>query len=100
MESKNKLTLRIQGSWDFNTRYVTTTLEEQAKTFMTRDKRGENSELINVDGVKVYMDGVPKDGEGGSPMIDSYATAPILRYPGHRRGDLQYLDDALRQGRV
>jgi hypothetical protein len=25
---------------------VTTTLEEQAKTFMTRDKRGENSPLI------------------------------------------------------
>jgi len=74
LESKNKLTLRIQGSWDFNTRYVTTTLEEQAKTFMTRDKRGENSPLINVDGVKVYMDGVPNDSEGGSPMIDTYAT--------------------------
>jgi len=76
LESKNKLTLRIQGSWDFNTRYVTTTLEEQAKTFMTREKRGKNSELINVDGVKVYMDGVPNDGDGGSPMIDSYASAP------------------------
>ena len=74
LESKNKLTLRIQGSWDFNTRYVTTTLEEQAKTFMTREKRGENSPLINVDGVKVYMDGVPNDSEGGSPMIDTYAT--------------------------
>jgi len=81
LESKNKLTLRIQGSWDFNTRYVTTTLEEQAKTFMTRDKRGENSELINVDGVKVYMDGVPNDAEGGSPMIDSYATKPFFGTP-------------------
>jgi predicted amidohydrolase YtcJ len=81
LESKNKLTLRIQGSWDFNTRYVTTTLEEQAKTFMTRDKRGENSELINVDGVKVYMDGVPNDSEGGSPMIDSYATKPFFGTP-------------------
>ena len=40
LEAKNKLTVRIQGSWDFNTRYVTTTLEEQAKTFMTREKRG------------------------------------------------------------
>ena len=78
LESKNKLTLRIQGSWDFNTRYVTTTLEEQAKTFMTRDKRGENSPLINVDGVKVYMDGVPNDSEGGSPMIDTYATKPFF----------------------
>ena len=66
LESKDKLTVRIQGSWDFNTRYVTTTLEEQAKTFMTRDKRGDNSPLINVDGVKVYMDGVRNDAEGGS----------------------------------
>jgi predicted amidohydrolase YtcJ len=82
LESSNKLTMRIQGSWDFNTRYVTTTLEEQAKTFMTRDKRGENSTLINVDGVKVYLDGVPKDGEGGAPMIDSYATAPTFGTPG------------------
>ena len=81
LESQNKLTMRIQGSWDFNTRYVTTTLEEQAKTFMTREKRGENSLLINVDGVKVYMDGVPKDGEGGAPMIDSYATAPTFGTP-------------------
>jgi predicted amidohydrolase YtcJ len=81
LESKDKLTVRIQGSWDFNTRYVTTTLEEQAKTFMTRDKRGENSPLINVDGVKVYMDGVPNDAEGGSPMVDAYVTAPTFGTP-------------------
>jgi predicted amidohydrolase YtcJ len=81
LESKDKLTVRIQGSWDFNTRYVTTTLAEQAKTFMTREKRGENSPLINVDGVKVYMDGVPNDAEGGSPMIDAYATAPTFGTP-------------------
>jgi len=81
LEAKNKLTMRIQGSWDFNTRYVTTTLEEQAKTFMTRDKRGKNSPLINVDGVKVYMDGVPNDAEGGSPMIDAYVTAPTFGTP-------------------
>ena len=31
LESKNKLTMRIQGQWDFNTRYVTTTLEEQRR---------------------------------------------------------------------
>ena len=49
---------------------------------MTREKRGNNSPLINVDGVKVYMDGVPKDGEGGSPMIDRYATAPTFGTPG------------------
>ena len=78
LESKNKLTVRIQGSWDFNTRYVTTSLEEQAKTFMTREKRGENSPLINVDGVKIYMDGVPNDAHGGAPMIDRYATAPTF----------------------
>ncbi len=81
LESQGKLTLRIQGSWDFNTRYVTTTLEEQAKTFMTREKRGKNSALINVDGVKVYMDGVPNDAEGGAPMIDRYVTAPIFGTP-------------------
>jgi predicted amidohydrolase YtcJ len=78
LESKNKLTVRIQGSWDFNTRYVTTSLEEQAKTFMSRDKRGPNSPLINVDGVKIYMDGVPNDVHGGAPMIDRYATAPTF----------------------
>ena len=81
LESQGKLTVRIQGSWDFNTRYVTTTLEEQAKTFMTREKRGENSPLINVDGVKIYMDGVPNDAEGGAPMIDRYATAPLFGTP-------------------
>ena len=73
--------MRIQGSWDFNTRYVTTTLEEQSKTFMTREKRGKNSPLINVDGVKVYMDGVPNDAEGGAPMIDRYASAPTFGTP-------------------
>jgi predicted amidohydrolase YtcJ len=81
LESQDKLTVRIQGSWDFNTRYVTTTLEEQAKTFMAREKRGENSALINVDGVKVYMDGVPNDAEGGSPMIDAYETASTFGTP-------------------
>jgi predicted amidohydrolase YtcJ len=81
LESKGKLTVRIQGSWDFNTRYVTKTFEEQAKTFMSRDKRGENSPLINVDGVKIYMDGIPNDAEGGAPMIDPYATAPSFGTP-------------------
>jgi predicted amidohydrolase YtcJ len=78
LEKQNKLTVRIQGNWDFNTRYVTKSLEEQAKTFMSRAKRGENSSLINVDGVKIYMDGVPNDKAGGSPMIDRYATAPTF----------------------
>jgi hypothetical protein len=81
LESQGKLTVRIQGSWDFNTRYVTTSLEEQAKTFMTREKRGKNSPLVNIDGVKIYMDGVPNDAEGGSPMIDRYATAPTFGTP-------------------
>ena len=81
LESQGKLTVRIQGSWDFNTRYVTTTLEEQAKTFMSRAKRGKNSPLVNVDGVKIYMDGVPNDAEGGAPMIDRYVTAPTFGTP-------------------
>ncbi len=81
LESQDQLTVRIQGSWDFNTRYVTTSLEEQAKTFMSRAKRGENSPLVNVDGVKIYMDGVPNDAEGGSPMIDRYVTAPTFGTP-------------------
>jgi predicted amidohydrolase YtcJ len=81
LESQGKLTVRIQGSWDFNTRYVTTSLEEQAMTFMSREKRGENSPLVNVDGVKIYMDGVPNDAEGGSPMIDRYVTAPTFGTP-------------------
>ena len=76
LESKDKLTMRIQGSWDFNTRYVTTSLAEQAKTFMAREKRGENSPLVNVDGVKIYLDGVPNDAPGGAPMIDPYVTEP------------------------
>jgi predicted amidohydrolase YtcJ len=81
LESKGKLNVRIQGSWDFNTRYVTTTLDEQAKTFMTRDKRGPNSALVNVDGVKIYLDGIPNDAEGGAPMIDSYATSQSFGTP-------------------
>jgi predicted amidohydrolase YtcJ len=82
LEAKNKLSMRVHGSWDFNTRYVTTTLAEQAKTFMTRKARGENTPLVNVDTVKVYMDGVPNDAPtGGSPMIDSYVTAPTFGTP-------------------
>jgi len=81
LEARDKLTVRIQGSWDFNTRYVTTTLEEQSKTFMARDKRGKNTPLVNVDAVKVYMDGVPNAAEGGAPMVDSYASAPTFGTP-------------------
>ena len=60
---------------------MTTTLEEQAKTFMSRKARGENSALINIDGVKVYMDGVPNAAEGGAPMVDAYVTAPTFGTP-------------------
>ena len=81
LESQGKLTVRIQGSWDFNTRYVTESLEEQTKTFMSREKRGKNSPPVNVDGVKIYMDGVPNDAEGGSPMIDRYVTASTFGTP-------------------
>jgi len=81
LESKGKLTVRIQCSWDFNNRYVTKSFEEQSKTFMSRAKRGPNSPLINVDGVKIYLDGIPNDAEGGAPMIDRYATAPTFGTP-------------------
>lgn len=81
LESENLLSLRLQGSWDFNTRYVTGTLEEQAEMFVARKDRGDNSPLINVDGVKIYMDGIPSDGEGGAPMIDSYATNKSFGIP-------------------
>ena len=42
---------------------------------------GGNSSLINVDGVKIYLDGVPNAAEGGSPMIDRYASAPTFGTP-------------------
>ena len=50
-------------------------------TLMTREKRGKNSPLINVDGVKIYMDGVPNDAPGGAAMIDPYATSPTFGTP-------------------
>jgi len=82
LEAKDKLTMRVHVSWDFNTRYTTASLEGEAKNFMTREARGENTPLVNVDTVKVYMDGVPNDAPtGGAPMIDSYATAPTFGTP-------------------
>lgn len=71
LESEGKLTVRIKGHWDFNTRYSLLSLEDMAKIFDTREKRGPVSELIDPDGVKIYSDGVPNG--HGVPMLDSYA---------------------------
>ena len=71
LESEGKLTVRIKGHWDFNTRYSLMSLEDMAKTFDTRDKRGPVTALINPDGVKIYSDGVPNG--HGVPMLESYA---------------------------
>jgi predicted amidohydrolase YtcJ len=76
LESQGKLTVRIKGHWDWNTRYATKSLEEMAKAFDTREKRGPKSPLIDPDGVKIYTDGVP-DGHG-SPYIEPYIDAPTF----------------------
>ncbi len=72
MEEDGVLTVRLQGSWDFNTRYATVPIEEMAERFATREARGPVSHLINPDGVKIYADGVWIG--YGSPMIDMYET--------------------------
>jgi predicted amidohydrolase YtcJ len=72
MEADDKLTVRLQGSWDFNTRYATLPIDQMAKIFATREKRGEVTDLINPDGVKIYADGVWLG--YGSPFIDMYET--------------------------
>jgi predicted amidohydrolase YtcJ len=72
MENDNALTVRLQGSWDFNTRYATAPIEEMAKRFDTREERGPVTDLMNPDGVKIYADGVWIG--YGSPMIDEYET--------------------------
>jgi predicted amidohydrolase YtcJ len=72
MEKSGDLHLRIQCSWDFNTRYATLPIEEMAKIFETRKKRGPVTSLINPDGVKIYADGVWVG--YGSPFIDMYET--------------------------
>ena len=72
MEKDGDLHIRIQGSWDFNTRYATLPINEMAKIFATRKERGPVTPLINPDGVKIYADGVWVG--YGSPFIDMYET--------------------------
>lgn len=72
LEKAGELTLRLQGSWDFNTRYATVSIDEMAKRFATREKRGPVSDLINPDGVKIYADGIWLG--YGSPFVDLYET--------------------------
>ena len=72
MEKDGDLHIRLQGSWDFNTRYATEPIDKMAARFATRDKRGPISDLINPDGVKIYADGVWLG--YGSPFVDMYET--------------------------
>jgi len=76
LESKGALTARLQGHWDWNTRYAVKSMEEMFETFNTREKRGPNSPLINVDGVKIYTDGVANG--HGAPYIEPYLDAPTF----------------------
>jgi len=76
LESKGELTVRMQGHWDWNTRYAVKSEEEMFEVFNTREKRGPNSPLINVDGVKIYMDGVASG--HGAPYIEPYLDAPTF----------------------
>lgn len=71
MEKDGKLTVRLQGSWDFNTRYATQPIADMAKVFATREDRGPVTNLINPDGVKIYLDGVWIG--YGSPFIEAYS---------------------------
>jgi predicted amidohydrolase YtcJ len=70
LEKQGDLTVRLKGHWDWNTRYVTASMEEQAKTFMTPEKRGPKSALIDVDGVKIYADGVASG--HAAPYVEPY----------------------------
>jgi predicted amidohydrolase YtcJ len=72
MEKDGDLTIRLQGSWDFNTRYATEPIDKMAERFATREKRGPVTDLINPDGIKIYADGVWIG--YGSPFIDMYET--------------------------
>jgi predicted amidohydrolase YtcJ len=71
LEQEGQLKVRIQGSWDFNTRYATKPIDQMAADFATRKDRGPVSDLINPDGVKIYLDGVWIG--YGSPFIDQYS---------------------------
>jgi predicted amidohydrolase YtcJ len=70
LESQGKLTVRIKGHWDFNTRYAQKSLEGMAALFDSREKRGPVTPLIDPDGVKIYTDGVPNG--HGVPMLAPY----------------------------
>ena len=51
---------------NFNIRYATARLDEMARRFDTREKRGPVTDLINPDGVRL---------DYGSPFIDDYEMA-------------------------
>jgi hypothetical protein len=76
LEAEGALTARLQGHWDWNTRYAVKSMEEMFETFSTREKRGANSDLINVDAVKIYADGVASG--HGAPYIEPYLDEPTF----------------------
>ena len=70
LESKGRLTVRLKGHWDWNTRYADVPAEQMAERFATRQQRGPVTDLIDPDGVKIYTDGVPSG--FGSPYVEPY----------------------------
>lgn len=68
MENTGSLTVRMKANWDFNTRYADLAPYEMVKRFDSAEKRGSKSTLINPDGVKIYVDGVPIG--YNSPYVD------------------------------
>lgn len=70
MEDKGELTVRMKANWDYNTRYADAPRDEMLKRFDTREERGDRTELINPDGVKIYVDGVWMG--YASPYFDPY----------------------------
>ena len=90
LESKGELTVRMKANWDYNTRYADAPREEMLQRFDTRDKRGPRTELINPDGAKIYVDGVPMG--YASPYLDPYEGTQNY---GHANIDLPALSSAV-----
>jgi predicted amidohydrolase YtcJ len=76
MEKEGVLTLRIKGHWDYNTRYADAPLPVMASRFDSRAKRGPKTPLIDPDGVKIYLDGVPNG--YSAPYIEPYSDKPTF----------------------
>jgi predicted amidohydrolase YtcJ len=90
MEKEGVLTLRIKGHWDYNTRYADAPLPVMASRFDSREKRGPRTPLIDPDGVKIYLDGVPNG--YSSPYIEPYSDKATF---GTQSIDAPSLNDAV-----